>query len=189
MTDMDKHIEKLVNNLQSPKSNTRYEACEHLRVAPAITPEAIRALQTAVYDQDESVAEAAKRALAVQLAPEPGDNDPSQPIPPSEDEFDIGIASQFGGLLAFLPLVLGFNLGIASLLSGLLAILFLVLNFVFIFSPINWISVSCVLIPAGIVLGILGLLQKNRTKIPAIIGLVISIGISLMFLLALSFGQ
>jgi hypothetical protein len=170
MTDINKHIEKLIKMLQSPKANTRYEACEYLRVAPAITPEAIRTLETAVYDQEMSVAEAAKRALAVQLAPEPAYEAPSQLILPKEGEFDFGFA---------------------SLLSGLLALLFLLLNFVSVFSSYNWfLDASCLLSPSGIVLGVLGLLlQKNRKKTPAIIGLVLSIGISLFYISLPLFGQ
>jgi len=82
MTDINKHIEKLINMLQSPKSSTRYEACEHLRVAPVITSEAIIALQNALKDPDASVAEAAQRALAIQLAHDPSHEAPSQQILP-----------------------------------------------------------------------------------------------------------
>ena len=71
MADLNRHIEKLVTMLHSPKAGTRYDACEYLRVVPAITPEAIRALQNALNDPDASVAEAAQRALDVQLTPEP----------------------------------------------------------------------------------------------------------------------
>ena len=82
MTDINKHIEKLITMLQSPRSGTRYEACEYLRIAPAITPEAIIALQNALNDSDADVAEAAQRALAVQLPPEPSREAPSQQTSP-----------------------------------------------------------------------------------------------------------
>jgi len=65
MTDINQHIEKLVNMLQSPKPSTRYEACEQLQVSPAITPEAIKALQHALHDPYAEVAKAAERALAL----------------------------------------------------------------------------------------------------------------------------
>jgi hypothetical protein len=65
MTHIDKHIEKLIKMLQSPKPGTRYEACEYLRVAPSITPEALEALKNAIDDPDASVAEVAQRALNV----------------------------------------------------------------------------------------------------------------------------
>ena len=85
MADINKHIEKLINMLQSPNSNTRYEACEHLRVAPAITPEAITALVNALKDPNESVVDAAKRALDVQLAPTPSSKEVPQQILPASD--------------------------------------------------------------------------------------------------------
>ena len=86
MTD----IEKLISMLQSPKSSTRYEACEYLRVAPALTPEAIIALQNAINDPDASVAEAAQRALAIQLPLERSREAPSQPTSWLERLWQIG---------------------------------------------------------------------------------------------------
>jgi hypothetical protein len=58
-------VQKLVAMLRSPKANVRYEACELLRVAPEITPEAIVALENALRDPDPHVAEGAKTALNV----------------------------------------------------------------------------------------------------------------------------
>jgi len=66
-SDLAKYVEKYIVMLQSPKSNARYEACEHLRVSPAITPKAIEALQKILKDPDADVAEAAQRALGVLL--------------------------------------------------------------------------------------------------------------------------
>lgn len=63
MPDIDKHIDELLKMLQSPKASKRYEACEYLRVAPTITPEAIIALQNALNDTDAEVADAAQRSL------------------------------------------------------------------------------------------------------------------------------
>ena len=82
MTD-NKQIEKLINMLQSPNANTRYEACEYLRVESAITPEAIRALQNALKDSDPSVVDSAQSALAVHLPPESPREALSQQILPS----------------------------------------------------------------------------------------------------------
>jgi hypothetical protein len=65
MSAIRDNTEKLINMLQSPKPNKRYEACELLRVAPAITPEARIALQNAINDPDASVVDAAQRALAI----------------------------------------------------------------------------------------------------------------------------
>ena len=89
MANINKHIEALISRLQSPKAGTRYEACEHLRIAPAITPEAIRALQNALNDPDASVAEAAQRALDVQL-PLVSSREPSREPPLPEARFDRG---------------------------------------------------------------------------------------------------
>jgi membrane protease YdiL (CAAX protease family) len=66
---IDRHIEKFVKMLQSPQASIRYEACKHLRAAPGTTPEAIQALQDTLKDPEESVAEAAQRALSLLLAP------------------------------------------------------------------------------------------------------------------------
>ena len=64
MTD----VAKLLSMLQSPRASTRYDACEELRVAETIPPEAIAALGVAVADPDPSVAEAAQRALGTHIA-------------------------------------------------------------------------------------------------------------------------
>ena len=67
MTDNNKYIEKLIEMLQSRKANTRYEACEYLRVAPALSARAMNALQNALIDPDAEVAEAAQRASAAHV--------------------------------------------------------------------------------------------------------------------------
>jgi len=59
MTDLDKYL----NMLKSPKADTRYSACEELRVATKSSPEVILALEEATQDKDEYVAERAKKAL------------------------------------------------------------------------------------------------------------------------------
>ncbi len=73
MNDKSMFIEELLINLKSPEASIRYDACEGLRSAVEITPEAIKALEEAVNDPDPGVADAARRALEVQL--------PSMPSP------------------------------------------------------------------------------------------------------------
>jgi len=63
MDDQNNPIETLIKKLQSPKQNDRYMACEELRKATDITPEAVKALEIALHDPDEDVRGAAKRAL------------------------------------------------------------------------------------------------------------------------------
>jgi hypothetical protein len=69
MADLEKHIQKLIDQLQSPKASVRYDSCEHLRAAPSLTPEAIVALQVALNDPDEEVRKSARGALNVHLPP------------------------------------------------------------------------------------------------------------------------
>jgi hypothetical protein len=57
-------LQRLLAKLESPKVSTRYEACEELRVAPSVPPEAVAALHKAADDPHPSVADAAKRAIA-----------------------------------------------------------------------------------------------------------------------------
>jgi hypothetical protein len=56
-------IEKLVRMLRDPKASVRYEACELLRVEPAITPEALAALEATLEDTNPDIAERAAAAL------------------------------------------------------------------------------------------------------------------------------
>jgi hypothetical protein len=63
MTDLDKYL----SMLKSPKADTRYDACEELRVATESSPEVILALEEAAQDEDESVAERARSALAADV--------------------------------------------------------------------------------------------------------------------------
>jgi hypothetical protein len=97
MTDKNKDIEQLINMLQSPKSSSRYDACELLRVAPAITPEAIIALQNAIKDPDASVADAAKRALTTQQqTPEPSPRE--QSVDPKQNSQIMAAKKAYGWL-------------------------------------------------------------------------------------------
>ena len=60
------YMDYLLSKLQSSDADQRCEACEGLRKAPEITPEAVKALEIALLDSDEEVREAAKRALNTQ---------------------------------------------------------------------------------------------------------------------------
>lgn len=66
-------IEKPINNLNSSNRNTRYEACEELRVADNLPESAITALEAATTDPAPQVADAAKRALAIHRLPPSSD--------------------------------------------------------------------------------------------------------------------
>jgi len=76
-------FQKLITNLRSHRSSTRYEACEELRVAPVIPPEALSALRAMTNDPDPGVADAARRALATHSPPPPPalDHDLPSPLP------------------------------------------------------------------------------------------------------------
>jgi hypothetical protein len=59
MTDLDKTLKML----KSPKADTRYDACEELRLASESSPEVIIALEEATQDENKDVAEMARQAL------------------------------------------------------------------------------------------------------------------------------
>jgi hypothetical protein len=63
MQDIDTQLKRL----KSPNKNTRFDACETLRVSPDITEEALDALRLATHDPDRLVAEAATTAIAVHM--------------------------------------------------------------------------------------------------------------------------
>lgn len=56
-----------LDQLRSPNKNKRYDACEQLRIAPRLSPDAISALEQASNDTDRDVADAARRALLVHI--------------------------------------------------------------------------------------------------------------------------
>jgi len=58
-------VTRQLERLRSANRNTRYGACEELRVAATIPEEAIAALRHACNDLDPSVSDAATRALSV----------------------------------------------------------------------------------------------------------------------------
>ena len=53
----------LIAMLTSPRATVRYDACELIRLAPAISPETVAALENALHDPDHGVAERAEAAL------------------------------------------------------------------------------------------------------------------------------
>jgi hypothetical protein len=63
------NISTQLERLKSPNKNTRFDACEMLRVAPSIPQEAVDALRMAAQDPDRLVAEAARDAIAVHTQP------------------------------------------------------------------------------------------------------------------------
>ncbi len=60
-------ISRFIEDLHSPKSSKRYEACEWLRVAPDLTEAAREALEQVTHDADPEVAGAARHALEVHM--------------------------------------------------------------------------------------------------------------------------
>jgi hypothetical protein len=102
---------KLVANLKSKRPSTRYDACEELRVAPAIPEDAILALRTACNDPDPGVAEAAGRALAIHISPSA--SVPAQSAVsglPQSRETEPAIVTWGPGIMALAMLVLGWIL-------------------------------------------------------------------------------
>jgi hypothetical protein len=58
-------IDELLKMLKSNSAQTRYDACEELRAMPTLPPEAVDALYPLTVDDDQNVADAAQRALAI----------------------------------------------------------------------------------------------------------------------------
>ena len=77
MSDIGRQLERL----KSPNKDTRYEACEELRVAESLSEEAFTALESAAKDEDALVADAARRALLTHRPP------------PSRGQADVEIAN------------------------------------------------------------------------------------------------
>jgi hypothetical protein len=63
------NISTQLERLKSRNKNTRYDACEILRVASSIPQEAVDALRLATQDPDRLVAEAAMNAIATHTQP------------------------------------------------------------------------------------------------------------------------
>lgn len=83
-------VNTLIRKLYSPKASDRYDACELLRVTPALSPEAISALQATLEDSDQSVAESAASALNAHGAAiaKPAVK-PPPPLPTTADEASL----------------------------------------------------------------------------------------------------
>lgn len=73
-------IEKFIKMLESSNANTRYDACEELRVASNISPSAFSALVNATSDSDPLVADAARNALNAHKLDTLSNSIPSSPI-------------------------------------------------------------------------------------------------------------
>jgi hypothetical protein len=87
----------LIDKLRSSDSDTRYQACEELRVEVSLPAQALAALRRATHDPNAEVADAASRALAAHArapaAPE------SQPAPSTiQSSLDDRRASLFKAL-------------------------------------------------------------------------------------------
>jgi hypothetical protein len=111
MTNLDKYFKIL----KSPKASVRYDACEELRVATESSREVVLALEEAANDEDESVAERARSALAADVHRQMGikmgryspvsekelepDIEP-EPEPPAQKIRRLAIASLVLGTLA-----------------------------------------------------------------------------------------
>jgi len=73
------NIDKQIARLKSPKPVVRYDACEEMRVAPSLSPQARDALLAATKDPSPEVADAATRALETHSPSTP----PLFPPPPN----------------------------------------------------------------------------------------------------------
>ncbi len=80
------HITTQITRLTNPRADTRYDACEELRVASSLPPQALSALQRAAQDPDPGVADAAQRALRLHIGPPP-----AVPVPASESLIAPGV--------------------------------------------------------------------------------------------------
>ena len=93
------NIPKLLQQLRSPNKNSRFDACEELRVAKSLPDAAILALEDITKDPDPLVADAAHRALQLHRPlPAPGaphssaipssaSDTPSTPAKPTNSTF------------------------------------------------------------------------------------------------------
>jgi hypothetical protein len=158
--DIDtQRIQRLVEKLHNPNKDVRFEACEWLRALPVITPEAIIALQEAINDPDEEVRHSAQTALAVHLF----STDSSRQEKSGVQKVDVKKKHSELGIASFIIASIETFVWIFSLLTGIQyptwvdEQLFLI---VFIGGPL-----------VALMLGIGGLLQKNRKKGFSILGI------------------
>jgi hypothetical protein len=62
-------IVKGIKDHNNPDRDTRYEACEELRIANRLPESAVAALAIATHDPDPLVSEAARQAVAIHRPP------------------------------------------------------------------------------------------------------------------------
>ena len=179
--------EKLLEMLSSKKASVRYEACEWIRVSQESSPRIIKALEKVSRDSDEEVAERATLALQAdvhhQMAVKMGMIEPDKTgeneYVLSRDIYDRNTELKHSGLG-----IASFGISILPLLSCIYFIFFeegdiqdgmSIIGYCLCFgNPF----VSLV----SLLLGIGGLLQKDREKIFAILGVVISALIIVLYI-------
>jgi len=86
-------LSKWIARLKDGRPSTRYEACEELRVAAHLPPEALEALRLATQDSDASVAESARSALAVH---NPDGRLADEPAPPVQRPAGLSVLGVLG---------------------------------------------------------------------------------------------
>jgi hypothetical protein len=176
-------IKKLVNALQSAKADTRYDACEELRVAAGLPQAALVALETATRDPDPAVADAATRVLRVHAAPSPLEEAEG----PSTSHIQSSPAQIQGNARA--PIVVGASSTVA--VTFILPLVFAVLNPLCPdpgMSPSEWLRLYAHIVTGGpclpalllpLVAAALGGLSGRRT--PAIlVGVLLASAVSLL---------
>jgi len=112
--------EKLLKMITSHKASVRYDACEWIRVRQESSPELVRALERATYDDDKEVAERAKYALQAdvhhQVAIELGIIKPDATVAKRGLPAPVTSAGEYrdspwgAGLIGIIHLFLGLNL-------------------------------------------------------------------------------
>ncbi len=113
---MDK-VEQLVQQLESPSRDERYEACQSLKVTSCLPPEALKALEAHKNDPDKQVAEAARQAIAIQTQTDKAaiEEKPAaaEPVHASDK---LAIATMLiPGVLSAAPVALWLAIGLVSL--------------------------------------------------------------------------
>jgi len=114
-------IEKAINDLSSPDKNTRYEACDELRVADSLPEPAITALEVATHDPDPLVADAARRALAIHKPPLPTESSHLSSQDRLINETPIGNKTA------------SFSLG-----AGIISVFLLLIPYILLIGPFEW---------------------------------------------------
>jgi hypothetical protein len=128
MSDIDRQLERL----RSPNKDTRYEACEELRVTASIPPEAFTALELAAKDEDALVADAARRALLIQRLPPSGGRDAAESLSEGRpaksrakwgpSEISFGLALLINAVAVFLISFITGSSDLGCLFGGLVVV-------------------------------------------------------------------